>query len=92
MSEIVRTEQRTQKQNSSRRNGVSVSSDVTEVSTAVRSLHGGDVSMLRDFLAALDAANAPDSARIECRHDGAALVGLTAHWKTYDQPAEQVIA
>ena len=82
MSEIVRTEQRTQKRNSSRTDGVNVFFDVTEIRTTVRSLHGHDVGVLRDFLAALHAADAPDTALVECLTQEGCVVRMSASWTT----------
>jgi len=88
MAEIVRTETRTQKRHTSRTVGVSSTSGTTQITTTVRSVHGRDVSVIRDFVAALDAAEAPGTAYIEDQRDTVGhLTGLSAKWTTYPDPA-----
>ncbi|MEU0081383.1 hypothetical protein ABZY58_26075 [Micromonospora tulbaghiae] len=87
MAEIVRLEQRKETRHTSRE-GVSEPAAVVETTVVVRSIHGGDASVIRDFVRALDAAGAPGTARVEHQTDNGHLVRLSARWTERPDPPE----
>lgn len=78
MAEIIRTEVRTERRTSGGEPQLT-----TRIETTVRSIYGSDVSVIRDFVAALDAAGAPATARIEHRTMDLRLTGFTAQWTVH---------
>lgn len=89
MAEIVRTEILVQRR-FTRSGEVDEGTTTTEIRTVVRSIHGSDASVIRDFVRALDAADAPGTTRIEARRslDGMHLVGLVAEWTERPNPPD----
>ena len=80
MAEIVRTETRKQKRFVTRTQD-DEQDEVVQVHVAVKSYHGRTAGMVRDFVAALDAADAPAMAYVEGMRDSTGhLVGLRAEW------------
>lgn len=86
MAEIVRTEIRTQ-----RNYTINDPQEPTrvETTTVVTSQHGYGPVMIRDFVKALDAADAPDSALIYSRRPDGPLDGLVAKWTHVREEPEQ---
>ncbi|MFI6819747.1 hypothetical protein ACIBJE_02195 [Micromonospora sp. NPDC050187] len=74
MAEIVRHEQHTQTIRT-QPDGVTEPTTSTKTTVTVRSIHGRDVSVIRDFARALDVAGAPGTALVEISQDR-----LTARW------------
>lgn len=87
MAEIVRLQQRTETIHT-RSDGVTEPNIASETTVVVRSIHGHDASVIRDFVRGLDAAAAPGTALIEAQHTPEGhLTGLVARW-TERQPAK----
>lgn len=74
MAEIIRLEQRTQTTRT-RPDGLTEPTTSTKTTVVVRSIQGRDVSVIRDFARALDAADAPATALVEVSENR-----LTARW------------
>lgn len=81
MAEIVRTETRIESCQTRVGDNPEPPTTINELRTVVRSIHGGDANVLRDFVAALDSAAAPGTVPVEARRssDGQ-LIGLAAEW------------
>ncbi|WFF07236.1 hypothetical protein O7622_01145 [Micromonospora sp. WMMD1076] len=88
MAEIVVFEQRRVTRTCSQARGDSEPDVVDETTVVVRSIHGCDASVIRDFARALDVAGAPGTARIEHQTSGGHLVRLTAQWTERPEPPE----
>ncbi|WP_030270652.1 MULTISPECIES: hypothetical protein [Micromonospora] len=88
MAEIVRFEQRKVTRTCSQAWGDGEPEVVEETAVVVRSIHGSDASVIRDFARALDAAGAPGTTLIEHQTNGGRLVRLTARWTERPDPPE----
>lgn len=81
MAEIQRIQ--TSRTVSTTKHGGEITTSLASKATTVivRSIRGRDVSVIRDFVRALDAAEAPGTAQIETeRTDAGHLNALTARW------------
>ncbi|SBT64239.1 hypothetical protein GA0070622_1209 [Micromonospora sediminicola] len=88
MAEIVRFEQRRVTRTCSQSWGDSAPDVVEETTVVVRSIHGYDVSVIRDFVRALDVAGAPGTALLEHQTNNGHLTRLTARLTERPDPPE----
>jgi hypothetical protein len=82
VAEIVRLEQRTQTTHT-QPDGLTEPTTSAKTTVVVRSIHGRDVSVIRDFARALEAADAPGTALVEISENR-----LTARWTEHAAETE----
>ena len=91
MAEIVRTEQRTTKTSVNHLGAAEPKTTLT-ITTEVRSIYGGDVSMVRNFMQALVVSGAPDTAPVSYVASDGRLSGLVARWTRIEDVPEEAAA